>query len=185
MGPRFAGLHRTSSPFAARENNPGRGPGHQVRPRLRLSSRNRRTAIPHRRTDCAIIGFAGRIRLANSATATKTGAVRPPAFFRGPDHRHITRRAALRFWNDSPKFARTRVLAPPSTQGTIIFPGFDGGAEWGGAAVDPNRGILYVNANEMPWILTMVETRAKGGGPGFLRPANLQPDLRFLPWHRS
>lgn len=52
---------------------------------------------------------------------------------------------------------------PPSTEGTIIFPGFDGGAEWGGAAVDPKRGILYVNGNEMPWILTMVETKAKAG----------------------
>jgi quinoprotein glucose dehydrogenase len=38
---------------------------------------------------------------------------------------------------------------PPSREGTIIFPGFDGGAEWGGAAVDP-QGVLYVNANEMP-----------------------------------
>ncbi len=51
---------------------------------------------------------------------------------------------------------------PPSREGTIIFPGFDGGAEWGGAAVDPRRGILYVNANEMAWILTMVETKPKG-----------------------
>jgi quinoprotein glucose dehydrogenase len=50
---------------------------------------------------------------------------------------------------------------PPSTQGTIIFPGFDGGAEWGGAAVDPD-GVLYVNSNEMPWILTMVETAPAG-----------------------
>ncbi len=48
-------------------------------------------------------------------------------------------------------------FAPPSTQGTIIFPGFDGGGEWGGAAADPD-GVLYVNANEMAWILTMVET---------------------------
>ena len=54
---------------------------------------------------------------------------------------------------------------PPSTQGTIILPGFDGGAEWGGAAVDPRQGILYVNANEMPWILTMVETKAQGDVP--------------------
>jgi len=50
---------------------------------------------------------------------------------------------------------------PPSREGTIIFPGFDGGAEWGGAAVDPAKGILYVNANEMPWILTMVETSSE------------------------
>ncbi len=34
---------------------------------------------------------------------------------------------------------------------TVIFPGFDGGAEWGGPAVDPATGVLYVNANEMAW----------------------------------
>lgn len=32
---------------------------------------------------------------------------------------------------------------------TVVFPGFDGGAEWGGPAVDPATGVLYVNANEM------------------------------------
>ncbi|HAB17105.1 MAG TPA: PQQ-binding-like beta-propeller repeat protein [Verrucomicrobiota bacterium] len=53
---------------------------------------------------------------------------------------------------------------PPSREGTIIFPGFDGGAEWGGAATDPD-GILYVNGNEMPWILTMVETKRQGTEP--------------------
>jgi quinoprotein glucose dehydrogenase len=56
-------------------------------------------------------------------------------------------------------------FVPPSAEGTIIFPGFDGGAEWGGAAVDPRRGILYVNGNEMPWILTMVETKTKEQAP--------------------
>lgn len=34
---------------------------------------------------------------------------------------------------------------------TIVFPGFDGGAEWGGPAVDPKRGVIYVNSNEMAW----------------------------------
>jgi quinoprotein glucose dehydrogenase len=34
---------------------------------------------------------------------------------------------------------------------TVIFPGFDGGAEWGGPAVDTQTAILYVNANEMAW----------------------------------
>jgi len=32
---------------------------------------------------------------------------------------------------------------------TVIFPGFDGGAEWGGPAIDPANSILYVNASEM------------------------------------
>jgi len=49
---------------------------------------------------------------------------------------------------------------PPSTEGTIILPGFDGGGEWGGAAYDASTGLLYVNANEMPWILTMVPTNS-------------------------
>jgi quinoprotein glucose dehydrogenase len=35
---------------------------------------------------------------------------------------------------------------------TTIYPGFDGGAEWGGPAFDPDTGLLYVNANEMSWI---------------------------------
>ncbi len=58
------------------------------------------------------------------------------------------------------QFSRLRPhvpFAPPSREGTIVFPGFDGGAEWGGPAVDPS-GVMYVNANEMPWIITMVET---------------------------
>lgn len=48
-----------------------------------------------------------------------------------------------------------KLFTPQSKDGTIIFPGFDGGAEWGGPAVDPTSGILYVNANEMPWVLEM------------------------------
>jgi quinoprotein glucose dehydrogenase len=35
---------------------------------------------------------------------------------------------------------------------TTIYPGFDGGAEWGGPAWDPDSGLLYVNANEMAWL---------------------------------
>jgi quinoprotein glucose dehydrogenase len=34
---------------------------------------------------------------------------------------------------------------------TVIFPGFDGGAEWGGPAVDVETGIIYINSNEMAW----------------------------------
>jgi quinoprotein glucose dehydrogenase len=47
-------------------------------------------------------------------------------------------------------------FTPLSRKGTIIFPGLDGGAEWGGAAVDP-EGILYVNSNEMAWLISLEE----------------------------
>jgi len=39
---------------------------------------------------------------------------------------------------------------------TVVFPGFDGGAEWGGAAFDPDSARLYVNSNEMPWIVRLI-----------------------------
>jgi quinoprotein glucose dehydrogenase len=44
---------------------------------------------------------------------------------------------------------------------TVIFPGFDGGAEWGGSAFDPETGNLYVNANDIAWYSSLAET-----GPG-------------------
>jgi len=36
-------------------------------------------------------------------------------------------------------------------QETVVFPGFDGGAEWGGAAVDPETAVIYINANDIAW----------------------------------
>lgn len=51
---------------------------------------------------------------------------------------------------------------PPSLQGTIFFPGLDGGATWGGSAFDPESGLLYVNANEMAWILQLGERTNAG-----------------------
>jgi quinoprotein glucose dehydrogenase len=50
-------------------------------------------------------------------------------------------------------------FTPPSLAGTLVFPGYDGGGEWGGPAFDPASGILYVNANEMAWVLNMVENK--------------------------
>ena len=49
------------------------------------------------------------------------------------------------------------MFTPPSKESSWIFPGFDGGGEWGGAAVDPASAILYINSTELPWALTMVD----------------------------
>jgi len=93
--------------------------------------------------------------------------VRPPAF-----SRQIMTEADITTISESAhaavldRFKRARSggqFVPPSREGTIIFPGFDGGGEWGGAAVDPN-GIMYVNASEMPWILQMVDLSEQSSG---------------------
>jgi quinoprotein glucose dehydrogenase len=51
-------------------------------------------------------------------------------------------------------------FTPLSRQGTIVFPGLDGGAEWGGAAVDPD-GIMYLNSNESSWLISLNEAQSK------------------------
>ncbi len=55
-----------------------------------------------------------------------------------------------------------RPFTPPAIdRHTVVFPGFDGGAEWGGAAYDPTSGYVYVNATELPWSYTLVRLPAE------------------------
>jgi quinoprotein glucose dehydrogenase len=48
-------------------------------------------------------------------------------------------------------------FAPPSVDGTIVMPFFNGGANWGGAAFNQENGLLFVNANDMPWLLKLID----------------------------
>jgi glucose dehydrogenase len=48
---------------------------------------------------------------------------------------------------------------------TVIFPGFDGGAEWGGPALDPRTGVIYINSNDIAWTGGLTEnTRGRSAG---------------------
>ncbi|MEQ8474068.1 MAG: PQQ-binding-like beta-propeller repeat protein [Marinoscillum sp.] len=51
--------------------------------------------------------------------------------------------------------ADRRFYAPPGEDTVLLLPGYDGGGEWGGAAADPQNGVLYVNSNEMAWLLSL------------------------------
>ena len=61
-------------------------------------------------------------------------------------------------------FAGMRYQGPftplPLDGQAIVFPGYDGGAEWGGPAVDP-RGVIYINSNDVAWTGGLVATRAR------------------------
>jgi len=91
---------------------------------------------------------------------TQPFPVLPPRFTRsGPTEAMLTRRtpAAHAAVLEQFKKLKAGTFAPASFEGTIIFPGVDGGGEWGGAAFDPATALLYVNANEMPWIVRLIE----------------------------
>ncbi|ANH83621.1 hypothetical protein A8C56_01040 [Niabella ginsenosidivorans] len=67
------------------------------------------------------------------------------------------------------KFGKIRYheqFDPPSKEGSWIFPGFDGGGEWGGAAVDPESSVLYVFSSELPWSLTMTDIPVQSAPAG-------------------
>ncbi len=63
------------------------------------------------------------------------------------------RAAALKIFRANPT---PHPFTPPNLTGTIIFPGVDGGGEYGGPSFDPETGLLYVNSNEMAWLLKIV-----------------------------
>lgn len=99
--------------------------------------------------------------------ATQPVPSKPPRFSRSAlDENDLTERtpeahAFVRaIWQSLKKGTE---FIPPSTEGTLLLPGFDGGGEWGGAAVDP-QGIMYVNASEMPWIIKMIEFQTEDDG---------------------
>ena len=69
-------------------------------------------------------------------------------------------------------------FVPPSVDKlTIDMPGFAGGGEWGGPAVDPTTGVLYVNANDTAWLvgLTVPPPAGKFGRAGLPEPMQRLP----------
>ena len=102
-----------------------------------------------------------RSRLAGErASRTQPLPVKPPPFARqGLTEELLTTRTAaahayaLKTFRE---YSNHGLFAPPSAKGSIVYPGYDGGGEWGGPAYDSLTGLLYVNANEMAWLLKMV-----------------------------
>lgn len=58
------------------------------------------------------------------------------------------------------RYRNGSMFIPPSLQGSWIFPGFDGGGQWSGAAVDPETQIMYIGCSELPWRLQMIPNPA-------------------------
>ena len=48
------------------------------------------------------------------------------------------------------------IFIPPSLQGTLVFPSNVGGVNWGSAAYDPQRHLLFVDTNRLPMFVKMI-----------------------------
>ena len=49
------------------------------------------------------------------------------------------------------------LFTPPSLEGTVASPGLIGGSGWGGAAYDPETGVIYLKATNQPALLKLVK----------------------------
>lgn len=48
------------------------------------------------------------------------------------------------------------IFTPPSLKGTMIFPGYVGGVNWGSASADPKRGIMVINVNQLAFWVRLI-----------------------------
>ncbi len=55
------------------------------------------------------------------------------------------------------KYGDARIYDPPSFEGDIVHPQFNGGTDWGGAAVDVETGWLYVPSSSEPELMRVVD----------------------------
>ena len=97
--------------------------------------------------------------------------LKPPAFtrqsFTVEDITDISERARLHIQTQLKDMRTEKPYIPPAvSKDTIIYPGFDGGAGWGGAAYDPESSLLYVNATELPWSFELVDITDETHNPG-------------------
>ena len=65
------------------------------------------------------------------------------------------------------------LFLPASTEGSLLVPGWGGGANWGGAAFDPETRMLYVASRRMPLLATALEQDAERFG----QPYRVQPTM--------
>ena len=83
---------------------------------------------------------------------TQPFPTRPPPFSRQgvslEDANDLTPEIHALAVQEMQRFRMGPLFTPPSLQGTLQRPGASGGANWGGAAFDPETGILYVRTTE-------------------------------------
>ena len=94
-----------------------------------------------------------------SASPTQPFPVLPP-----PLHRKLEGKQAWGMTPQDQEFCQKNldklryqgIFTPPSLQGTLVYPGFAGGVNWGGAAADPVTGRMVVNLNHLPFWVRLI-----------------------------
>ena len=79
------------------------------------------------------------------------------------------------------KYDHGPLFTPPSQRGTIQTPGVAGGANWSGAAIDPETGMLYVGTYRLPFVVTIRKPGPYESSYDFIGEFKYLPGPRGLP----
>ncbi len=73
------------------------------------------------------------------------------------------------------RFRTGGMFTPPSLEGTLSFPGYTGGVNWGGVTVDPARQLLIVNSMRLAtWVKLVPRAPGDTGGNHVGTPYQMQ-----------
>lgn len=72
------------------------------------------------------------------------------------------------------------MFTPPSLEGTLIYPGFAGGINWGGVSVRPD-GLLVVNHQRLPMWVRLIERPGPGRGNQIGTPYHMERGMVASP----
>ena len=64
---------------------------------------------------------------------------------------------------------------PDGTKGTLVLPGWGGGASWPGAGVDVEAGILFVPSLKVPIVVSLAPGEPGGTNPDYMRVGAIYP----------
>ncbi len=129
------------------------------------------------------------------AWPTQPFVTKPPPFsrqsFAANDIAHLSDESHSYLVNERLEAAELApMFTPPALdKEVVVFPGYHGGGLWGGASWVADKGVMFVNHNEIPWSLKLV--RASDDAPypfehtGYLRPEDKDryPAIK-PPWGR-
>ena len=107
------------------------------------------------------------------ASKTQPFPTKPPAF-----ERQGSTEDNLIDWTDELRAEAVEILneyvhgplfTPPSEKGTINLPGWGGGANWSGAAFDPETGMLYIPSSTSPIVVKLGKPDPNRSNFNFIR----------------
>ena len=95
-----------------------------------------------------------------TTSPTQPFPTKPPPFARQKFtvddlNAYLTPEDRARFRDEILTARNEGLFTPPSRRGSIEMPGNNGGANWGGAAVDPTHGTLVVVSKDLPCLLKL------------------------------